>query len=184
MANAVSKSQLSRLAANNRSEEQRASSQDTEDFLKEIAGRYYFAFLDIAPRQTLTKAIAGFLYRAGRSIANDRSLDRVILEEKLRAALQSLDQLPPPVCAGSASSERPGLEPRQPPVMPVSSSQGEVKVPLTRLASEIGLSLDARVVKKARGEGDEASSQVVGTVCAVGEDAVEWAQGGGEGSLG
>lgn len=179
VANAVSKSQLSRLAATGRSEEQRASSQDSEAFIKEMMDRYYFAFLDGAPRPLLTKAVAGLLFRAGRSLANDRPMDRGTMETKLRNALASLDKLPPPLCPATEPKQPVGLEPREPPVTPVSTTDGEVQVPLTRLASEAGLRLDARVVKKLRGEDAEASSQVVGQVRGIGEDGVrvDWGAG-------
>jgi len=67
VANAVSESQVSRLSAPSRSDEQQASSQAAEDFIKDMMSRYYYAFLDTAPRPVLTKAIAAFLFlfRAG-----------------------------------------------------------------------------------------------------------------------
>lgn len=177
VANAVSKQQLSRLSAATRSDEQRASSQDAEDFIKQIMSRYYFALLDSSPRQVLTKAIAGFLFRAGRSIANDRPMDRAAMETKLRNALGSLDNLPAPV--EGASQKGAGFEPRHSSETPVSTCDGEVKVSATRLASEAGITMDATVVKKQRGNEGEAVAQVVGQVRAIGDDGVGIDWGGG-----
>jgi len=179
VANAVSKSQLSRLSAPSRSDEQRASSQAAEDFIKEMMSRYYFPFLDTAPRPVLTKAIAGFLFRAGRSILNERPLERAKMEEKLRSALASLDKLPPPIEA--ACQNKGGLEPSRAPEKPVSTIGGVVTVSAVRLASESGIAPDARVVKKRRGDAGEAVAEVVGVVRSVGDDGVgvDWGVGVG-----
>jgi hypothetical protein len=192
IAGAVSRSQLSRLAAQRTTDEQKASSQDVEEFLSDIMARYHTPWKEKpedAPggSHAFTKSLTAFLLRAGRLLANDRAFDAatcVGLESKLRASWGPAERLPLPVVASSQGApESRGPQAKATQAIVVTKKGGQLVVPASRLASEAGITLETRVVKKARPAGSEGGPGVaapaVGVVVGISGEGVrvDWGEG-------
>ena len=165
---AVDKNTLKKLAASNRSDTQKALSQEIEAFVESIMAQYYLPWSkdwmkSPYQRDTWAKAFAAFLCKMGNLISRDAALDHDMqekLETKLRATLDQgrLEALPSRVVPDgqvAAVSDR-----EHDTVKAQNGSSTAAALSAKRLAAEAGLVLQGEVVlKKAKQKQIEVSSE-------------------------
>ena len=160
LACAVDKNTLKRLAATNRTVEQKAISQDMEEFLCAVMDTYYVPWSsqwDNSPfqRNAWAKAFAAFLCKMGRFVCKDALLSKETkekLETKLRStlAVDMHGKMPEQILAPDvavASSHDQAFKATET-VVPDDGNPGRATVPMKRLALEAGFVLDGMVAKK------------------------------------
>ena len=158
VAGAVSKAAVAKLAARDRSEDQRTASQAAEDFLEKIMATYYMpwsADSDSLPfnRQAWIRSLGQILGKAGKQLAADKSITTDLQakwEVKLRTNLENGLQGAMPERITAASQEesqqaKPGA--LQCGVVKANAS-GQAQVPPKRLASESGFEQNGHVIRK------------------------------------
>ena len=192
VAGAVDKASLKRLAAAIRSDAQKASSQELEDFAQAIMERYYLPWAkepSDAPfkRAAWTKAVAAFLCKVGRAVASDKPLDdetKRKLETKLRSTLDEdlLEQLMldrvVALSQAEATSQAQAFAKRKPSMeietlVATGTSATTATISTKRLAAEAGLVLSGGVIeKKQRAPQHDGDSLAVGIMQSIDESGV------------
>ena len=148
------------MMASNRTEEQKALSQDMESFMDSIMHRYYMPWSGNRmespyQREAWAKGFAAFLCKMGNHICRDAVPDhegRIKLEDKLRSTLepQKLEDLPARVVDLKSPAASSQANVRQLETLQAAKQGGTIaEVPLKRLAEEAGIMMsDAVVLKK------------------------------------
>ena len=143
LACAVDKNTLKRLGATNRTEEQKAISQDMEEFMCAVMDTYYVPWSshwDDSPfqRNMWAKAFAAFLCKMGRFVCRDAMLSKETkekLQTKLRSTLAVDMHGEMPGVVSTASSH--GQAPKEmETVVQDGGNSGRATVPVKRLALE------------------------------------------------
>ena len=185
VAGGVDKSTLKRLAAANRSDEQKERSQATEDFVRRIMERYYLPwatnFMN-APfqRDAWAKAFAAFLCKVGNVIAKDDTLDndhKKKLETKMRITLEvnRVSDMPARVIED-------GLEPIGD-TREADTVQNNIVLSAKRAAAEAGLQLHSEVIEKptkvAKTDAQTTENAPIGTITKIDNEGVhvDWGNG-------
>ena len=156
VAGAVDKNTLKRLAASNRNDKQKASSQELESFLGAIMQQYYLPWSNDwmrSPfqRDAWAKAFAAFLCKMGNLICRDTPPDhasKLKMETKLRETLNrdKLSEMPSRVVPDGVAPSVPNREGETVKAQDDLGSQASISS--KRMAAECGLAMNGEVILK------------------------------------
>lgn len=189
VAGAVDKNTLKRLAASNRNDKQKASSQELESFLGAIMQQYYLPWSNDwmrSPfqRDAWAKAFAAFLCKMGNLICRDTPPDhasKLKMETKLRETLNrdKLSEMPSRVVPDGVAPSVPNREGETVKAQDDLGSQASISS--KRMAAECGLAMNGGVIlKKTKRDANIATETMhVGIVQSILDQGVEvkWKDG-------